>query len=183
MKKTSQPVNSLHVSEVLKIKTERKEKYNQVIKDIMEKIHSRIISNAKLKRDNCVYTIPRIINDLHLFDLEYVTKEVYTKLNEEGYIVSAYSNGTIMINWNEDLLKHKKRTEQFLLQMDTKNAKKIDKINKKIDQEYSFLANPLKITAPQKTADDLVNEQINKILAERETEQNKYKNKLSNRNN
>jgi hypothetical protein len=44
-----------------------------------------------------------------------------------------------------------------------------------VDDRFTFLANPKKTIPPKKSADDILNEQLEKILKEKNKEQNKYK--------
>jgi hypothetical protein len=50
----------------------------------------------------------------------------------------------------------------------------ITKKNKNIDKRFEFLANPKKTEKPEKTVDQQLDEQIEKILREKEKTQKRY---------
>jgi hypothetical protein len=173
----------MNVQEILNIKKERSARTKEAIKKIIENIHKKIKHHAIMKKESCVYTIPPIVNDIPLYDIDQVIKDVFKVLDEEGYIVSAYSNGLLEINWNEQLVQQKVKTDAFVLSHEEKKLRNITRKSKKVDERFSFLANPKKVKDPTvKTIDDQINEQLEKILKEKEKKQEQYKSIVGNFN-
>ena len=166
----------MHVEEVLKISKERKIKTKECISKIIENIHKKIVYYAKLKQESCVYTIPPIINDTPLYEIGLIIKDVFKILDSEGYVVTAYDSGRIEINWNEKLVEQKVRSDTIIV---NRQKQKI-KIKKKDDKTFNFLSNPKKIRSDEdKSIDEKLDDQVQKILKEKEKLQNRYK-KLAN---
>ena len=169
----------MDVQEVLKISKERKERTKVITKKILENIHKKIKYYAQMKKENCVYIVPPIVNDFPLYDLDIIVKDLFKMLDKEGYICTAYSNGRLDICWNEELVKQKVKTDAFTLSQEEKRLKNITRKNKNIDKRFEFLANPQKTNAP-KTIDDEIEEQIEKVLKQKKRQQKKYANLLKN---
>lgn len=164
----------MNVQEVLNIAKERKLRNKDSIKKIIENIHKKIKYYAQLKHESCTYTIPPIIDDTPLYDLENIILEVFKILDSEGYICTAYSDGNIDISWNENLVKQKVKSDAYVLSQQEKKLRNITKKNKNIDKRFEFLANPKKTEKLEKSADEKLDEQIEKILKEKEKTQKKY---------
>ena len=166
----------MHVEEVLKISKERKIKTKECISKIIENIHKKIVYYAKLKQESCIYNIPPIINDTPLYEMSIIIKDVFKILDSEGYVVTAYDSGRLEINWNEKLVEQKVRTDTIVVNRQNQKIK----IKKNDDKVFNFLSNPKKIrTDEDKTIDEKLDEQVQKILKEKEKLQNRYK-KLAN---
>ena len=101
-------------------------------------------------------------------------KEIFKILDSEGYIVSAYSNGQIDISWNEKLVEQKVKTDAYIVANEQRKMRNITKKSKKIDERFSFLANPKKTSRPEKTHEEELDEQVEKILKEKENLQKKF---------
>ena len=106
----------------------------------------------------------------------YIIKEIFKTLDAEGYIVTAYPNGQIDINWNEKLVEQKVKTDSFVLSHEERKLKNITRKVKQVDARYNFLANPQKMASEKELSiDDQLNIQVQKILREKESLQNKFK--------
>ena len=125
----------MNVQEVLNIAKERKSRNKDSIKKIIENIHKKIKYYAQLKHESCTYTIPPIIDDTPLYDLENIILEVFKILDSEGYICTAYSDGNIDISWNENLVKQKVKSDSYILSQQEKKLRNITKKNKNIDKK------------------------------------------------
>ena len=169
----------MNVQEVLNISKQRNAKTKESIKKIINNIHKKIVYYAKLKKENCIYMIPPIIDDTPLYDLENVVKEVFKVLDSEGYIVTAYCNGQLEICWNEKLVEQKTKTDAFILDQEALRFRNITKKTKKVDERFKFLANPVKIKKIENMSmDEQIDLQLEKILKEKKGLQNKYKKML-----
>ena len=166
----------MNVQEVLKIAKERKTRTKEVIKKIVENVHKKIKYYAELKKESCVYLVPPIINDYPVYDYELVIKDIFKILDQEGYIVSAFSDGRIDICWNEKLVEQKVKTDAFVLSHEERKLKNITKKSKKVDERFAFLANPKKTAAKDLSVDEQLDAQIEKILKEKEKKQKQLKN-------
>ena len=171
----------MNVQEVLQIGKERKARTKEAVKKIIENIHKKIKYYATLKKEGCSYLIPPIVNDTPLYDLELVIKDIFKILDEEGYIVSAYSTGQIDICWNERLVEQKVKTDSFILSQEERKLKNITKKTKKVDERFSFLANPKK-TTKELSIDEQIDSQIEKILREKDKKQKQMKSIIGNFN-
>ena len=169
----------MNVQEILNISKERKVKVHKCIEKLVENIHKKIKYYATLKRESCTYVIPPILNDLPLYDTESIAKEVFKKLDSEGYICTAYSNGTLDICWNEKLVEQKIKTDSYVLSREEHKLRNITKKIKNVDQRFSFLANPVKVKN-ELTVDEELDFQLEKILKEKEHKQKKFKNIIGN---
>jgi len=167
----------MNVQEILNISKQRKKRTKDSILKIIENIHKKILHYAKLKQESCIYTIPPMIDNLPLYDLNTVVTEVFKALDSEGYIVSAFSNGHLEICWNEKLVEQKVKTDAFVLSHEERKLKNITRKVKQVDERFSFLANPQKTTR-ELTIDEKLDEQVEKILREKEKKQKEFKNKL-----
>jgi len=167
----------MNVQEVLQISRQRKTRIKEIIKKITENIHKKIKHYAMTKREECVYMVPSIIDDFPIYDLEYVIKEIYKILDSEGFIVTAYPDGKLYICWNEDLVSKKVKTDAMLLQSQEQKLLVISKKNKQLNDRFSMLANPAKVKTT-KSIDDEVDQQIEKILKEKEKQQKKFSSML-----
>lgn len=169
----------MNVQEILKIKSARKNRNKELIKKIVNNIHNKIKYYAGLNKESCSYIVPPIVDDMPLYNMDDVVKEIFKILDSEGYIVSAYSNGQIDICWNEKLVEQKVKTDAYILSSEERKLRNITKKSKKIDERFSFLANPKKTSRPEKTADEELDEQVEKILKEKETLQKKFSKMLN----
>ena len=169
----------MNVQEVLQIGKERKLRTKEATKKIIENIHKKIKYYAELRKEECVYLVPPIINELPVYDYETVVKDIFKILDQEGYIVSAYSNGQIVICWNEKLVGQKVKTDAYIISQEEKKLKNVTKKAKKVDERFSFLANPKK-TTKELTIEDKLDEQVEKILKEKEKKQKQMKSIIGN---
>jgi hypothetical protein len=162
----------MNVQEVLNISKERKTRVKAATKKIIENIHKKIIYYARLKKDSCTYLVPPLVDDTPLYDRDTIIKDIFKTLDSEGYVVTAFPTGQIDIFWNEKLVEEKIKHDAWILDHEHRKLKKVSKKNK---ESFDFLANPQK-TAPKKpTVDQQIDEQIQKILGEKDLLQNKYK--------
>ena len=164
----------MNVQEVLNIAKERKTRNKDAVKKIIENIHKKIRYYAGLKKETCSYMIPPLVNDTPLYNLADIINDVFKFLDSEGYIVTAYANGQVDISWNEVLVEQKVNTDAFLLNQEEKKLRNLTRKSKKIDERFSFLANPKKIIK-EKSLDEKLDQQVEKILYEKNKLQNKYK--------
>jgi len=164
----------MNVEEVLKIKSERKNRHKALVKKIVDNIHNKIKYYATLNKESCSYIIPPIVDDMPLYNIESAIQEIFKILDSEGYIVSAYSNGQVDISWNEKLVQQKVKTDAYIVSQEEKKLRNITKKSRKVDERFSFLANPKKTSPPPKTIDEQLDEQVEKILKEKENLQKKF---------
>jgi hypothetical protein len=164
----------MNVQEILNINKERKIKTKEAIEKIISHIHKKIRYNATMKKESCIYIIPPIINECPIYDFEIVIKDIFKILDSEGYIVAAFSDGRLEINWNEKLVEQKAKTDAYVLSNEERKLKNITKKIKKVDERYQFLANPLKTTHVV-TQEQELDEQVEKILKEKKNQQKKFK--------
>ena len=164
----------MNVQEVLEIAKERKTRTKEAVKKIVENIHKKIKYYAEMKKESCVYMVPPMINDLPLYDYEIVVKDIFKILDQEGYIISAYSNGRLDICWNEKLVAAKVKTDAYILSQEERKLKNITRKAKKVDERFSFLANPAK-TNREPTIEEQLDAQVEKILKEKEKKQKQIK--------
>jgi hypothetical protein len=170
----------MNVQEVLNIAKERKSRNKESVKKILENIHKKIRYYAQLRHETCVYMVPPILEDTPLYDLENIIQEIFKVLDSEGFICSAYSDGRIEISWNEKLVEQKVKTDAYVLSQQERKLRNITKKNKNIDKRFEFLANPKKTEKPEKTVDQQLDEQIEKILREKDKTQKRYSKLLIN---
>jgi hypothetical protein len=164
----------MNVQEVLKISKERKIKNKEIINKILDNIHKKIKYYATMKKETCVYIIPPIVDEHLVYDLPSVLKEIFKILDSEGYIVTAYPNGQLDLCWNEKLVEQKVKTDAYLLKIHENKLKNLTRKNKTIDQRFNFLANPKKTSGREKSVDEQLDEQIEKILKQKEKAQKKF---------
>lgn len=164
----------MNVQEVLKISKERKIKNKESINKILDNIHKKIKYYATMRKETCVYIIPPIVDEHLIYDLSSVIKEVFKMLDSEGFIVTAYPSGQLDICWNEKLVEEKVKTDAYLLKIHENKLKNLTKKNKNIDQRFAFLANPKKTANKELSIDEQLDEQIEKILKQKEKTQKKY---------
>ena len=169
----------MNVQEVLQIGKERKTRTKEAIKKIIENIHKKIKYYAEMKKESCVYLIPPLMNDFPVYDYTIVIKDVFKVLDQEGYIVSAFSDGRIDICWNERLVEQKVKSDAYVLSQEERKLKNITKKSKKVDERFAFLANPKK-TTKELTIDEQLDAQVEKILKEKEKNQKKMKGIIGN---
>jgi hypothetical protein len=169
----------MNVQEVLNISKERKNRTKESIKKILENIHKKIKYYAGLKKEGCTYIIPPILNDTPLYDIEIIIKDIFKTLDSEGFIVTAYQNGQLDISWNEKLVEQKVKTDAFVLSHEERKLKNITRKAKKVDERFSFLANPKKT---QLTIEDKLDAEVEKILKEKEKKQKQFKGIIGNFN-
>ena len=165
----------MNVQEVLQIGKERKLRTKESVKKIIENIHKKIKYYAEMKKEQCVYIVPPIINDLPVYDFENVIKDIFKVLDQEGYIVSAYTNGQLNICWNEKLVEQKVKTDAYVISQEERKLKNITRKAKKVDDRFNFLANPSKTGKKELTIDEQLDEQVDKILREKEKKQKQLK--------
>lgn len=165
----------MNVQEIINISKERKRHTKAIVARIMEMIHKRIKHYALMKYESCIYTISPILNDAPIFEFETVIKDVYKKLDSEGFICTAYPSGQLDISWNEKLVEQKIKTDHYLLTTEEKKLRSITKKSKQVEERFSMLANPEKTNSIiEKSASEQLDEQIEKILGERNKLQKKY---------
>jgi hypothetical protein len=172
----------MNVQEVLQIGKERKARTKEIIKKIVENIHKKIKYYAEMKKESCVYLVPPVINDFPVYEYSTVIKDIFKILDEEGYIVSAYSDGRIDICWNEKMVEQKVKTDAYVLSQEERKLKNITKKSKKVDERFSFLANPKKTAPKELSIDDQLDAQVEKILKEKEKKQKQMKSIIGNFN-
>jgi hypothetical protein len=165
----------MNVQEVIQISRERKSRTKEVVKRIVENVHKKIKYYAGLKKENCVYLVPPIINDYPVYDYELVIKDVFKILDQEGYIVSAYTDGRLDICWNEKLVEQKVKTDAFIVSQEERKLKNITRKSKKVDERFAFLANPKKTAGKDLSVDEQLDLQVEKILKEKNKQQKQAK--------
>lgn len=170
----------MNVQEVLNISKERSKRVKEAITTIVKNIHKKILYYAKLKRESCSYMIPPLVQDTPIFDRNHVIKEVFKQLDSEGYIVTAYSSGQLDISWNERLVEQKVRTDSFILSHEERKLKNITRKNKQVDERFQFLANPKKTSKENLSIDEQLDQEVEKILREKEKKQKQLKNVIGN---
>lgn len=163
----------MNVQEVINISKQRHTKNKLVIKKILENIHKKIKYYATMHRESCSYIVPPLIDDTLITDLEFVVKELFKTLDSEGYIVTAYANGQLDICWNEKLVEQKIKTDSFLLKQQEHKLNKFSRMNKQLDERISCFANPKKVNK-EKSIDEQLDDQIEKILRDKEKVQKKF---------
>lgn len=171
----------MNVQEILNISKERKLKNKDSIKKILSNIHKKIKFYATLNKESCEYQIPVIIDDRPLYDIENITKQVFKQLDSEGFIVTAYSEGRLEIFWKESLVEQKVKTDAYLISQQERKLKNITKKSKKVDERFSFLANPKKTAELPPTIEEQLDLQVEKILKEKEQLQKKFSSILKKR--
>ena len=164
----------MNVQEVLNISKEKRARNKVAIKGIVERIHNKIRYHATMNKDRCVYIIPPVVNDMPLYDIKNTIMEVFKILDKEGFIVTAYPDGQLEINWDEELVKKKAHTDAYIIKQEEHRLKNLTNKAKKIDERFSFLANPEKLVVKKITLEDKLNTQVEKILNEKEQLQKKY---------
>ena len=170
----------MNVQEIISITNERKNKLKNVILKIIENIHKKIKYYAKNKKESCTYIIPILIDDTPIYDRKNLTKEIYKILNEEGYIISAFENGQIDISWNEKLVQKKLETDRYILSNEEKRLNKYNKQNKVLTDRFNFLANPNKVINGELTLEEKLDQQVDKILKQKEKEQKSLSKRIGN---
>jgi len=170
----------MNVQEVINITHERKNKLKVSINKIVESIHKKIKYYAKNKKESCTYIIPAIVDDYPIFDRTTVTKEVYNILNDEGYIVSAFSNGQIDVCWNETLVQKKLSQDRYILQQEERRLDKFSKKTKVINDRFSFLSNPNKVINGEQTLEEKLDQQVNLLLKKKDKEQKSLSKRIGN---
>ena len=173
----------MDVQEILNISKQRKARTKDVIKKIIENIHKKIKYYATLKKESCTYIVPSIVDSIPVYELELVLKDVFKTLDSEGYIVAIYGSGQIDICWNEKLVEQKVNTDAYVLSEEGRKLKNLTKKITKVDERFSFLANPKKVKKTKiKTIDEHIDEHVKKILKEKEKTQDKFRNIIGNFN-
>jgi hypothetical protein len=170
----------MNVQEVINITHERKNKLKVAINKIVESIHKKIIYYAKHKKESCIYIIPPMVDDYPVYDRMTVTKDIYKILNDEGYIVSAFANGQFDICWNEKLVQKKLSQDRYILQQEEKRLDKFSKKTKVINDRFSFLANPDKVINGELTLEEKLDQQVNKLLKQKDKEQKGLSKRIGN---
>jgi hypothetical protein len=167
----------MNVQDVIKFSKERDSRSKRIVNLLIEKINKKIVYYAKtLKKENCSYQIPPIVDDIPIYNLEKIIQGVFKALDSEGFIVQCFSNGQIDICWNETLVKQKVKTDAYYLEESEKKLKNITRKSKKIDERFNFLSNPNKVKqSKDRSIEEQVDEQIEKILKEKEDLQKRYK--------
>jgi endonuclease I len=160
----------MNVREVLNKTKEKSEKTKVVIRKIIENIHKKIKFYAGMNKDTCIYLIPPVVDDVILYDLQNIIKEIYKVLDKEDYVVTTYTNGSIHICWNEKLVKQKIKTDLFLIKQEESKVKNLKK-KKEQNSKFEYLANPKKVII---TEDSLLDKQIEKILKQKQKTQDRF---------
>ena len=170
----------MNVQEILQIKSQRKNRNKLSINKIVDNIHKKIKYYANLNKESCSYTVPPILDDMPLFDLDNIIKEIFKILDSEGYIVSAFSTGQIDICWNEKLVEQKVKTDAYILSSQERKLRNVTKKSKQIDERFSFLANPNKVINGELTLEEKLDQQVDKILKQKEKEQKSLSKRIGN---
>lgn len=169
----------MNVQEVLNIAKERKLRNKSIVKKIVENIHKKIKYYATLKKESCQYNIPPLVDDMPLYDLENIIKDIFKILDTEGYIVTAYSNGQLDICWNEKLVNKKLNSDRFLLQQEENRLNKFNKKTKIINDRFTFLANPSKIIN-ELSLEEKLDQRVDQLLKQKDKEQRQIARRLGN---
>ena len=164
----------MNVQEVLNIAKARKLKNKELVKKILVNVHKKIKYYATLKKESCVYTVPPIVDEFPVYDFENTITDIFKILDSEGYIVSAFSNGQIDICWDEKLVQQKVKTDAYVLSSQERKLRNVTKKSKQIDERFSFLANPKKTAPFQKTAEEELDDQVEKILKDKDSLQKRF---------
>ena len=171
----------MNVQEIIGITNERKNKLKAVTEKIIDNIHKKIKYYAKLKRENCSYIIPPIIDDFPIYDRETLAKDIYKVLDEEGFIVCAFANGQIDVCWNEKLVQRKVSNDRYILKQEEKRLNKYNKTAKVLNERFSFLSNPQKVRQ-EPTLEEKIDQHLEKILNEKDRHQKQFAKRIGNFN-
>ena len=78
-----------------------------------------------------------------------------------------------MKNDVQALVEQKVKTDKFILKQHEHKLKSLSKLNKQIDDRFSFLANPKKVKK-EKSLEQKLDDQLEKILADKEKTQKRF---------
>ena len=121
------------------------------------------------------------MDDTPIYDRISLARDIFKVLDSEGYIVCAYENGQIDISWNEKLVERKLNNDNYLLKQQERRLNRYDKTAKILNDRFSFLSNPNKI-CQEPTLEEKVDQQVEKILKERDRRQREFSKQIGNFN-
>ena len=171
----------MNVQEIINISKERKNRMKEVTEKIINNIHKKIKYYALHRKESCTYLVPPLIDDTPIYDRQTLARDIFKVLDSEGYIVCAYQNGQIDISWNEKLVEKKLNNDNYLLKQQERRLNKYDKTAKLLNDRFSFLSNPTKIVQ-EPTLEEKVDQQVEKILKEKEKSQREFAKQIGNFN-
>jgi hypothetical protein len=88
------------VENVLLIQKKRGEREEQLRTKMLTLVKERIQNYANFGQTNCIYTIPNFLIGYSPYNMEKMSKYIYKKLKEEGFMVNKLSEQYIYISWN-----------------------------------------------------------------------------------
>jgi len=171
----------MNVQEVINMSRERRVRLRDVIEKILSNIHKKIKYYARHKHETCTYIIPPLIDDFIIYDRKTVTQDIFKRLDNEGYIVTAYDNGQFDICWNEKLVEKKLNNDKFILSQEEKRLNRYNKDAKTVYDRFAFLSNPTK-TLTEPTLEEKIDREVEKILKEKDRQQQRLAKSLGNFN-
>jgi hypothetical protein len=171
----------MNVQEVISISRERRVRLKDIIEKLLSNIHKKIKYYARHRQESCTYIIPPLMDDFIIYDRKGVTKDIFKRLDNEGYIVTAYENGQFDICWNEKLVEKKINNDKFILSQEEKRLNRYNKDAKTVYDRFAFLSNPNK-TLAEPTLEEKIDRELEKILREKDREQNRLSKRIGNFN-
>ena len=171
----------MNVQEVINISKQRKNRLKEVTEKIIDNIHKKIKYYAKNRLESCTYLIPPLIDDTPIYNRTGLARDIYKRLNEEGYIVSAYETGQIDIFWNEKLVQQKLDNDRYILTQQERRLNKYNKTAKVLNERFSFLSNPQKVRQ-EPTLEEKIDQHLEKILKDKDRHQKEFAKRVGNFN-
>ena len=105
------------VENVISIQKKRGEREEQLKAKMLTLVKERIQNYANFGQTNCIYTIPNFLIGYSPYNINKMSKHIYKKLKEEGFIVKQLSEQFIYISWNikdlSECISNKKSSVKF----------------------------------------------------------------------
>ena len=120
----------MSLNTIMGIQRKRKERRNQVFKEIYEKVKVRINHYTRFNQTNCTYRVPYIIYGLPHVNLGEIADYLENKLKDEGFVVNRVDQMTIYISWEESIVE-----EQYRINKEKRKLKKQEQELSKLGDE------------------------------------------------
>lgn len=105
-------MKKLNILELHRTLNDLNNKQNECFEKIVELCHKRIISQTKMRRQNCFYEVPLYLIGYPIFDIGKCIEYVKKSLEADGFLVKYYFPKFLYISWDLNEIQEYKQPER-----------------------------------------------------------------------
>jgi hypothetical protein len=105
-------MSSLDINRLYDTIHEKNNKRLQSFDKVLQKVHSRILYQAKLEKTYCFYQIPEFIIGMPLYNVKDLKKYIMNSLQKNGFELLCIDPNWLFISWEPKQIKKRPKKKQ-----------------------------------------------------------------------